>query len=119
LVATAISKRSSTFYNGRTTCVFLCVAALITATGAQKVKVGHDASTDFSKYNTYSWAESVLPPTQPPLYATAVESIDTELSSKGLQKVDKDGDITLIGAGGVEYGNNTTGEHRLSPPSAG
>ena len=109
MVAVTITRRLREFYHKRTTYAFLSVAILITATMGQKVKVGYDASSDFSKYKTYVWAEPALPPSQPALYSIVVESIDTELSSKGLQKVAKDGDLTLMGAGGVEYGNNTTG----------
>jgi NADPH:quinone reductase-like Zn-dependent oxidoreductase len=84
----------------------LCVVMLVSAAPAQKVKVGYDKSVDFSKYNTYAWAEPAFPPTRPLLYATVVDSIDEELSARGWQKVGKDGDLTLIGAGGIDYGNN-------------
>jgi Domain of unknown function (DUF4136) len=84
----------------------LCVAVLGSFAFAQKVKTGYDKSADFSKYKTYTWTAPGMPPTRPLLYATVVDAIDGELSSKGLQKVDKDGDLTLIPAGGIEYGNN-------------
>ena len=93
----------------RIICVLICVAALTTITVAQKVKVGYDSSVDFSKYKSYAWAQSATPPTQPLLYATVVECIDHELSSKGLRQVNTNGDLTLVGAGGVEYGNNMSG----------
>ena len=47
-----------------------------------------------------------MPPTRPMLYQVVADSIDNEMSSKGFKKVDKDGDLTLITAGGVEYRNH-------------
>jgi len=87
-------------------CKCVVVTTLATTALAQKVKVGYDKSVDFSRYKTYTWAQPEKPPTRPFLYATVVGSIQSTLSSKGLQRVDKNGDLTLIGACGVEYGNN-------------
>ena len=100
----------------------LCLMALAPAF-AQKVKVGYDKTADFSKYKTYTRAAPTMPPTRPVLYSTVVDSIDNEMSSKGLTKVDKDGDLTMITAGGVEYGNNVAagtpmiGTYSGPPPS--
>ena len=101
----------------------LSVATLGSLAVAQKVKIGYDKSVDFSKYKTYTLAAPAMPPTRPLLYATVVDSIDGELSSKGLQKVEKDGDLTLIPAGGIEYGNNIAAGSPIigtfsSPPPA-
>jgi hypothetical protein len=38
------------------------------------------------------------------LYSTVLASVDDDLKSKGLQRVDKNGDLTVIPAGGIEYG---------------
>ena len=80
------------------------VVAVATCSSAQKVKVGYDKSVDFSKYKTYTWVEPGAPPARPVLYATVVRVIDSDLSSKGLQKIDKNGDLTLKADGGVEFG---------------
>jgi hypothetical protein len=78
--------------------------ALATTASAQKVKVGYDKSVDFSRYKTYTWAEPAMPPTRPMLYSTVVASVDENLKNRGLQRVDKNGDLTLNPAGGIEYG---------------
>ena len=80
------------------------VFAFGAALGAQKVKVGYDKSVDFSKFKTYTRLEPSMPPTRPILYNFVVTSIDSELSAKGLRRVDKDGDLILELAGGVDYG---------------
>jgi len=82
----------------------LLVAALAISAPAQKVKVGYDKSVDFSKYKTYTLAEPATPPSRPILYATVITSIDAEMNSKGFQRVDKNGDLTLEIAGGVGFG---------------
>jgi len=70
---------------------------------AQKVEVGYDKSADFSKYKTYTWAEPAIPPTRPILYETVMSAIDGKLGSKGYTRVNKDGDLTLIPAGGIGF----------------
>ena len=102
-----------------------CIVCLITLGScfAQKIKVRYDKTADFSKYKTYSRAAPAMPPTRPVLYQVVTDSIDNEMSSKGLTKVDKDGDLTMITAGGVEYGNNVAagtpmiGTYSGPPPS--
>jgi hypothetical protein len=84
-------------------CTCFCMVAVATVAFAQKVEVGYDKSTDFSKYKTYTLAEPVMPPTRPILYATVMGSIDSGLGSKGYTRVDKDGDLTLIPAGGIGF----------------
>jgi len=90
-------------------CWFLAWLMVITVTPCaftQKVKVGYDKSTDFSKYKTYTWAKPETPIARPVLFETVVGTIDQELQSRGLERTDKDGDLTLIAAGGMEYGSN-------------
>jgi len=84
----------------------LIAIAFLPPTFAQKVKVGYDKSTDFSKYKSYTWATPQTPVTRPLLYETVVGSIDQELQAKGLTRSEKDGDLTLIAAGSIEYGSN-------------
>jgi NADPH:quinone reductase-like Zn-dependent oxidoreductase len=97
-------KRMNSIRSTLWVCLFLF--ALATAAFAQKVKVGYDKSVDFSKYKTYTWAEPAMPSSRPMLYAMVVDSVDGELKDRGLQKTDKNGDLILIGAGGIEFGIN-------------
>jgi hypothetical protein len=93
--------------NPRCCLLVLLVVLGFTMSGfAQKVKIGYDKSTDFSKYKTYTWAKPETPPTRPLLYETVVGTIDDELKSKGLEKTEKDGDLTLVAAGGIGFGSN-------------
>jgi hypothetical protein len=89
--------------------VFLCATVLCALSFGQKVKVGYDKSVDFSKYKTYTWAEPAMPPLHPNLYAIVVQSVDSELDSKGLKRVEKGGDLTLVPAGGIDFGIAASG----------
>jgi Domain of unknown function (DUF4136) len=95
------------------------VLVLGTCGFAQKVKVGYDKSTDFSRYKTYTWAKPETPVTRPLLYDTVVGTIDQELNSKGLERVETDGDLTLIAAGGIEYGSNLAAGTPILPVYGG
>lgn len=85
-------------------CLLLLLAAASLSARGQKVKVGYDKSADFSKYKTYAWTEPAMPPTRPLLWRFVVNSIDVELEAKGLQHVDKDGQLILIPEGGIDFG---------------
>jgi hypothetical protein len=87
----------------RKPCVRFLVAAIATSAFAQKVRIGFDKSVDFSRYKTYSWAAPAMPPTRPLLYGTVVGTVDNELKSKGFTRTEKDGELTLIGAGGIDF----------------
>jgi hypothetical protein len=100
-------------------CVGLLVAALATSAPAQKVKVGYDKSVDFSKYKTYTLAEPETPPSRPMLYATVITSIDAEMNSKGFQRVEKNGDLTLKIAGGIGFGIVVSGGPPLTSSNIG
>jgi hypothetical protein len=95
---TAVSKARMKLY------IALVVIVFLAPLSAQKVKVGYDKSADFSKFKTYTRLEPGMPPTRPVLYSFVVNSIDSELVAKGLQRVAKDGDLILELAGGVDYG---------------
>ncbi len=71
---------------------------------AQKVKVGYDKETDFSRFKTYTWAEPAMPPVRPNLAEMVLGRVETELQQKGLTRADRDGDLTVIPAGGVGFG---------------
>ena len=85
--------------------LFARLAAALIATGlsAQKVKVGHDKSVDFSRFSTYTWSDISPRPAHPLLWQTIVMTVDTELQGKGWHKVEKDGDLTLMPEGGIDF----------------
>lgn len=86
---------------------------------AQKVKVGYDKSVEFSKYRTYSWARPSAPPLRPYLYATVIGAIESELAGKGLQLIEKDADLILMAAGGVDFGNSMLASAPVMPVYGG
>ena len=89
-----------------TTCILLWALIAVGPASclAQKVKVGHDKETDFSKLKTYSWNEPAMPATRPVLFEAVVVRVDIELQQKGLAKVLTDGDLILTPSGGVDLG---------------
>jgi len=105
--------------NGRCWILAFIVLAFVTSGFAQKVKVGYDKSADFSKYKTYTWAKPQNPVTRPLLYDTVVGTIDDELKAKGLERVETNGDLTLIAAGGIEYGSNLAAGTPILPVYGG
>jgi hypothetical protein len=102
-----------------TVCFSLFLLALTTTAFAEKVKIGYDKSVDFSRYKTYMWTEPAMPPTRPMLYATVVTTIQDEFKSKGLLRTEKDGDLILIPAGGIEFGINSAVAAPILPTYAG
>ena len=90
-------------------CVFLAcfiIAGFATCGFGQKTKIGYDKSADFSKYKTYTWAKPDHPIMRPQLFQDVVGTIDQDLQAKGLTRVDANGDLTLIAAGGIDFGYN-------------
>jgi len=86
--------------------VWALLSVAVVPAVAQKVNVGYDKNTDFSRYRTYTRMEPGMTPSRPILYATVVGSIDHELKSKGLGKADSDGDLLVVPSGGMEFGIN-------------
>jgi len=109
----------------KTTRTFRCALILsVLATAslsclAQKVKVGYDKGTNFSKFKTYSWAEPAMPPVRPALFEAVMGQVETQLEAKGLTKVPKDGDLTLTPSGGVDYGFAGVASTPYSPTYGG
>src|ERR1043166_2445655 len=62
---------------------------------AQKVKVGADPNADLSKYQTYQW-DNPLPPGNPIVQQTIINSIDQAMAAKGLKKVTEGADVTVV-----------------------
>ena len=87
-------------------CILLLGAVAIGSTSsvAQKVKVGHDKATNFSRFKTYSWGEPAMPATRPTLFEAVVARVEIELQQKGFAKLLKDGDLTVTPSGGVDFG---------------
>ena len=83
--------------------VWLATAFMATSLSAQKVKVGHDKSVDFSRFSTYTWSDISPKPAHPLLWQTVVSTVDIELQSKGWHKVEKEGDLTLMPEGGIDF----------------
>jgi hypothetical protein len=88
---------------------FICGTVLCGLSFGQKVKVGYDKSADFAKYKTYTWTDPAMPPLRPNLFAMVVQAVDSELASKGLKRVEKGGDLTLVPAGGIDFGIAASG----------
>jgi uncharacterized protein DUF4136 len=86
--------------------IYMLIVALPAGAFAQKVRTGYDKGTDFLKFRSYTWAEPTMPTTRPLLYASIVVTVDYELKTKGFVRVERDGDLVLIPAGGMEFGLN-------------
>jgi Domain of unknown function (DUF4136) len=99
--------------------IFVCLAIFSGLCLAQKVKVGYDKSVNFSKYKTYTWEEPAMPVTRPHLFATVAGSVDGDLHSKGLSRIDQNGDLILIPAGGIGFATVFSGGRPLSPTFSG
>lgn len=99
----------------------ICVVLMTfsTISFAQKITVGYDKSVDFSKYTSFTLAQPTTPPARPLLYATIVGSIEYELKGKGLAEMEKNGDLILIPAGGMEFGLNTAAGTPIMPSYSG
>lgn len=86
--------------------VGLLIVTFTTTVFAQKVKVGYDKSVDFSRYKSYTWAELARPSARPLLKEIVIGLVDRELKSRGLARAEGNGDLILVGEGGVDYGIN-------------
>src|SRR6201987_3249355 len=82
---------------------------------SQKVRVGYDKGTDFLKFRSYTWAAPAMPTTRPLLYASIMGWVDNELKAKGLTRTERDGDLVLIPAGGMEFGLNQAASVPILP----
>jgi hypothetical protein len=74
--------------------VLSLVVALSSAVGGQTVSSNYLPGVDFSKYRTYSWAETAPHPDQN-VDATIKALIDSQLQSKGLTKTDSKPDLSV------------------------
>ena len=90
-----------------------------TVTVAQKVKVGYDRGTDFSKFKTYNWNAPAMPPTRPVLFEAVTARVEVELRDKGFVRVERDGDLILTPSGGMDYGISREAANPYSPTYGG
>ena len=75
----------------------LFVIALLAAPGAiqaQQIKVHYDHGVDFTRFKTYSWMEGE-PSNNPVAHQQIVLAIDQQLMSKGLRRVEQNGDLNV------------------------
>ena len=71
----------------------LCLAALATA---QEVTFDYDRSANFGAYKTYQWVDSANGGAPNQLMDQHIrQAIDTQLVSKGLQRVESGGDLQI------------------------
>lgn len=69
---------------------------------AQKVNVGADPGVDITKYKTYSWAKGQT--SANPFIDQLIQStVDAQLQSKGLKKVDTDPELTIVAFGSIDH----------------
>ena len=62
---------------------------------AQKIKVLADPNADLSRYKSYQW-DKPLPPGNPLVQQTIIESIDQAMAAKGLTKLTEGADVTVV-----------------------
>jgi len=73
--------------------LFILIVSAVAVQG-QKVKATADPNVNFSNYKTYSW-DKPLPPGNPMIQQTIVESIEQAMAAKGLTKVEENGDLSV------------------------
>ncbi len=76
----------------------LAILIIVIAAGviqAQKVKVIADPNADLTHYKSYQW-DKPLPPGNPLVQQTVIESIDQAMAAKGLTKVTDGADVTVV-----------------------
>jgi Domain of unknown function (DUF4136) len=101
--------------------VLLMVAGAVSV-NAQKVKVAADPSVDVSRYKTYAWSKP-LPPGNPFVQQTIIQSIEQAFAAKGLTKVEENADIVVAyyaaANGDIQIGYPSWANSMGSAPSTG
>jgi hypothetical protein len=72
----------------------MLLAGAAVSVNAQKVQVGSDPNVDLSKYKTYSWGKGGGP--NPIINQIIMAAVDDALKTKGMTKVDKDAQVTVV-----------------------
>jgi hypothetical protein len=79
----------------RTTVICTSFMLLALASGfAQNVQTDFDHQANFSQYKTYSWQE--IKPADSLWDARIKAAVDAQLASRGLTRVDSDGDVAIV-----------------------
>jgi hypothetical protein len=81
----------------------IILALLIVSAGmmhAQKVTVGSDPGTDFSKYRTYAWDQGMM--SNPIIRQHITTAVDSAMAAKGLQKVEAEPDLIVSALASTE-----------------
>jgi hypothetical protein len=106
--------------NGRSK-IWLCFILVVFAASAvaQKVKIGYDKGADFSMYKSYTWAAPSMPSNRPLLREMVIGWVDAQLKSKGLMRTERNGDLILVGSGGMEFGINQAAGTPILPTYGG
>lgn len=91
----------------------LCYVLLLILLGtvsasAQKVSVGADPGVDLTKFKTYGWSN--IASANPVANQIVVTAVDAQLAAKGLTKVDKDPELTV-----VVFGSSMSDIHVSNP----
>ena len=73
--------------------LFLIATSALSAS-AQKVTVGAQPAADLTKYKTYSWTKG-LTGANPMVHPIIVAAVDQEMATKGMTKVESDGELIL------------------------
>jgi hypothetical protein len=76
----------------------IAILTVLVAAGiiqAQKVKVIADSNADLARYKSYQW-DKPLPPGNPLIQQTVIDSIDQAMAAKGLTKVTDGADVTVL-----------------------
>jgi hypothetical protein len=68
---------------------------------AQKVKVGQDQATNFSKFHTYAWTKG-FPAAQERINSRIVADTEQQLASRGLKRVESEADLQVSYSAGVD-----------------
>jgi hypothetical protein len=106
--------------NGRRKLWLCLIPALLAASAvAQKVKIGYDKGADFSRYKSYTWAAPSMPSNRPLLREVVIGWVDAQLKSKGLVRTESNGDLILVGSGGMEFGINQAVDTPILPTYGG
>ena len=83
---------SRKLFNAAVAVVCLGIAAI--SANAQKVKVASDPAVDLSRYKTYAWSDG-RPGANPIVNQQIIAAVDSQLTAKGLAKVETDPELTL------------------------
>src|ERR1043166_3818798 len=78
----------------------LCLGALALA---QNVQFDYDRTANFSAYRTYEWAEGKGPSPSQLMDQNIKRAVDMQLAAKGLQRVERNGDIQVAYQAGVNH----------------